>query len=197
MLPTALAAVQRPDVIRASPRAAAEQTAIVFRVSIVLTAALAAVLVALAPLLCAGVFGEDFRGSTDQLRILAAGAFGVVALKQIGSALTGRHRPTAASLSIGSAFVCTIALDFLLIPGHGALGAAIASTVAYTFGGVVIGIVFARSMGVPVSTLVPRPQDARWILSVGRRALRRQPAAPAAPAAPANLADEISTGTAP
>jgi O-antigen/teichoic acid export membrane protein len=195
MLPTALAAVQRPDVVRATEREAAEQTAIVFRVSVLLTAVMAGVLVALAPLLCAGVFGEEFRGSTDQLRILAAGAFGVVALKQIGSALTGRQRPTAASLSIGAAFACTIVLDFLLIPGHGAMGAAIASSVAYTFGGIVIGIVFARTLGVPITSLVPRPQDLRWIVSLGRRALRRRP--PPAPVEVAEVAEEVTQGTAP
>ncbi len=163
LLPTALSAVQRPAIVRASAREAIRITARVFRVSVLITAALAVVLVIFAPVLCVTFFGEEFRGAIADLRVLAAGAFGVVALKQLGSSLTGRDRPLAASLSIGSAFVFTIVLDVLLIPEYGDLGAAIASSVAYTLGGVVIAVVFTRSLGGRLRDLIPRASDLGYI----------------------------------
>ena len=109
--------------------------------------------------------------------MLAFGAFGVVALKQLGNALTGRDHPIAASLSIGSAFVFTVALDILLIPAHADLGAAIASSVAYTLGGAVIVVVFTRTLGGRARDLVPRPSDARDVWELANRALGRGPKA--------------------
>jgi hypothetical protein len=54
-----------------------------------------------APILVLTLFGDDFRGSIVELRILALGAFGIVAMKQVGNALTARQLPTRAS--VGSA----------------------------------------------------------------------------------------------
>jgi O-antigen/teichoic acid export membrane protein len=179
ILPTALADVQRPDVVRARPRDAVAQAAQALRASLVLTVVMAAGLIVLAPFLCVTVFGPDFRGSVDDLRILALGAFGIVALKQLGSVLTGRGRPTAASLSIASAFVCTVVLDVLLIPAHADLGASIASAVAYTLGGLVVAVVFARTLGGRLLDLVPRMSDVRASWDGLRRIIprRRAPAA--------------------
>jgi O-antigen/teichoic acid export membrane protein len=173
LLPTALSAVQRPAIVRAGPREAVKITARVFRISLLITAACALGLVIMAPFLCVTIFGEEFSDSVADLRVLAGGAFGVVALKQLGNALTGRDRPLAASLSIGSAFLFTVALDIVLIPRYEDLGAAIASTVAYTLGGFVIITVFNRSLGGRVLDLVPRPADVHDIRAMLTRVLGR------------------------
>ncbi len=173
LLPTALSAVQRPAIVRASTREAVRLTARVFRISLLITGALGVGLVIFAPVLCVTIFGEEFRDSVADLRVLAGGAFGVVALKQLGSALTGRDRPLAASLSIGSAFIFTVALDIALIPAYGDLGAAIASSVAYTLGGIVIIVVFTRSLGGRAGDLMPRPSDVRDLIDTIRGLLRR------------------------
>ena len=167
-LPTALAAVQRPDVVRAGRRQAATQAATVFRVSAAVTAVMAAVMFATAPLLCVWAFGEDFRGAVDDLRVLVFGVLGVVALKQLGGALTGQGKPTLASAAIGVAFVSTVGLDLLLIPPFGGLGAAIASAVSYMVGGIAVALIFSKSLGARLRELVPRGGD----FSLGWRQLR-------------------------
>src|SRR4029453_5726220 len=144
-LPTPLGMVQRPDLVRASPSGAGARTAVVFRAALLLTALLAVGLVIAAPILCVGFFGDDFRGSIDDLRVLAFGAFGIVALKLLRNALIAQRKPLRANIGVGVAFVTTVALDLLLIPSHGGLGAAIASTAAYTAGGVAIAVVFSRT----------------------------------------------------
>ena len=162
-LPTALSAVQRPDLVRASEREARRVAGYAFRVSAVLTLVLAAGLVIVAPVLCTTFFGEDFSGAVPQLRILALGALGVVAMKQLGSALTARGRPALASAAIGVSFVCTVVLDIALIPTYDGIGAAVASSLAYTAGGIAVAAAFVVALRGSVRDLVPRPGElARW-----------------------------------
>jgi O-antigen/teichoic acid export membrane protein len=158
-LPTALAAVQRPDLVRASPRETTRQTGLVFRAAALVTIPLALAIVAAAPFLCVTIFGDDFRGSVNDLRVLAAGAFGILALKLLGNALTAQGKPMLETAAIASAFTATIILDVLLIPPYAGLGAAIASSVAYTAGGVAVVLLFTRAFGGRFGDLVPRRRD--------------------------------------
>ena len=170
-LPEALGMVVRPDVVRATHADAGSRVAVVFRAAILLSIPFVIVLVVAAPILCVTVFGDDFRGSVDDLRILAPGAFGIVALKLLGNALTARERPLLANVGVAVAFGTTIGLDVALIPIFGGAGAATASTVAYTVGGLVAVAVFTRAMHVRVGALLPRRQDlVRLVASL--RALR-------------------------
>ena len=167
-LPTALAYVQRPDLVRAARREATRVTARVFRVAALITAATALVMVAAAPVLCAGIFGEEFRGSIDDLRVLVGGAFGIVALKLFGNALVAQGFPVLQSAAIAVGFACTVVLDVLLIPSLGGLGAALASTLAYTAAGVVVAAIFLRALDGRASELVPRAGDAAWFAATLR-----------------------------
>lgn len=177
-LPTALAAVQRPDLVRAARRDAARQTATAFRGVVVVTVLLIVVAIVAAPVLCVTVFGEEFRGSIDDLRILTLGALGIVALKQLGNALTAQGKPLSASAAISVAFVTTVVLDVLLIPPFGGAGAAIASTLSYTAGGIVVAVIFAKALEGRLADLVPRPNElpALWRevrAGLSRRSRRR------------------------
>lgn len=169
LLPTALAAVQRPDLVRGDQRSAAARTSSLFRFSAIVTLVGAVGLILLAPVLCVTVFGESFRGAIDDLRVLTVGAFGIVALKQLGGALTARRKPTAASISIGVAFVAMLVLDILLIPAYGGTGAALASSIAYSLGGVVVAAMFVRHLGARPSDLLPGVRDVREAFRGARR----------------------------
>ena len=163
-LPTAVAAVQRPDLVRTSKKEAADQSVVAFRAVLLVTVALAAGLIVAAPFLCVVAFGAAFRGSIDDLRVLALGAFGIVALKLLGSALTAQRRPLLETAAISIAFTVTVVLDVLLIPDYGGLGAAVASAVAYIGGGVAVVVLFGRGLGVRLARLVPRPSDGFIVL---------------------------------
>ena len=161
-LPTTLAAVQRPDLVRAARGHAARQAALVFRTAVLITGLAAVGMIVLAPFFCVTVFGEEFRGSIDDLRILALGSVGVVALKLLGNALTAQRRPGLASTAIGAGFATTIVLDLILIPPYGGAGAASASTIAYLAGGLAIGVLFTRAVGGRFVDLLPRGSDLVW-----------------------------------
>jgi O-antigen/teichoic acid export membrane protein len=166
-LPTALTISQRPYLVRAARGEAARRAARAFRASLVVTAAAAVCVILLAPILCVTIFGSDFRGSIGDLRVLAAGAGGVLALKLLGNALTAQGRPGLATAGAAVAFAVTLGLDIALIPAYGGLGAAIASTVAYSAGGVACAFIFLRFFRVPVRTVLPRPVDLPMIARAG------------------------------
>jgi O-antigen/teichoic acid export membrane protein len=172
-LPTTLAAVQRPDLVRATRREAARVGALVFRAAMLLTIVVGAVMIVAAPFLTVTIFGESFEGSIDDLRVLIAGALGVGALKLLGNALTAQRFPVLASVAIGLGFAATIILDILLIPPFGGLGAALASTLAYTAGGIAVAVIFTRALGGRLRDLVPRGTELAWLRDVLRSRLGR------------------------
>jgi O-antigen/teichoic acid export membrane protein len=170
-LPEALAMVLRPDVVRASAVDAARRTATVFRLALLVSIPFVIGLVVAAPLLCVVAFGEEFRGSIDDLRALAPGGFGIVALKLLANALVAQRKPMLANLALGVALAATIGLDVVLIPRYGGLGAAIASTLSYSAGGLIVAVIFVRALGIRLGDLVPRRQDLAMLPSrvVSRR----------------------------
>lgn len=158
-LPASVQLVSRPDLVRADRAEAARQTAANVRLTLTLTVLLTLGMVLAAPLLCTVIFGPEFAGSVAQLRVLALGACGVVALKLVGNALTAQGRPLRETIGVAAAFVIIVVLDVLLIPGFGGLGAALASTIGYSIGGLVLVWVGRRSIGLSPADLVPRPSD--------------------------------------
>jgi O-antigen/teichoic acid export membrane protein len=173
-LPTALASVQRPDLVRADRSAAARRASRVYRLAILLTAPMALGLIVAAPWLCTTIFGARFAGAVGELRVLALGAFGIVAVKLLAEALTAQRLPLLSSVPVALGLVCTVVLDALLIPHHGGMGAAVASTVAYTVAGIAACITFAGALGAGRRDLTPRVADLRTV----RTALRRGDARP-------------------
>jgi O-antigen/teichoic acid export membrane protein len=176
-LPTTLVAVQRPDLVRASPEEARRRATLVLRGALGLTLGCTVVMILLAPVLCTTIFGDDFSGSVEMLRLLALGSFGITTLKLLGNALTAQRRPLLETGAVAVAFVTVFALDFALIPNHGGVGAAIASAVSYTLGGLAVAIIFGRALGATAGELLPRPSD---LTALGRTVRARlRPARPA------------------
>lgn len=173
-LPTALVVVQRPFLVRTAAKHAPLRAALVFRGAILITVPLAVGLFVLAPVLILTLFGSEFRGAIDDLRILVPGAFGIIALKVLGNALTAQGRPGLETAAAGAAFVATLALDILLIPSLGGNGAAIASTLAYTVGGTAAVVIFTRSFRFPLADLRPRAEEVPRLARALRQMARRR-----------------------
>ena len=173
-LPTAVAAVQRPDLVRLGRDSAAREAGAAFRAVMVITTPLVVGLILAAPYLCVTVFGAGFAGSIDELRILSIGALGVVALKLFGNALTAQRKPMLETAAVTGAFVVTTGLDIALIPPHGGLGASLASTLAYSAGGVAAAILFGRGLGARSGDLIPRRRDVAALWRVVLRTVGRE-----------------------
>jgi O-antigen/teichoic acid export membrane protein len=169
-LPEALGIVMRPDLVRASESVAAKRGSTAFRVAVTVTLPFVLLLIVLAPILCVTLFGTSFSGSVIDLRVLAPGALGMVALKLLSNALTAQRKPMLGNAALAVAFATTVALDVILIPRYGGLGAAIASTTAYLAGGAAVAIIFTRTLRGEIRDLVPRARDLRAAVSLLRGA---------------------------
>ncbi len=171
LLPQALMMVQRPALVRAQPKTAGRLAARWFSFALTATLVLAIVIILAAPLLCVGMFGNEFRGSVDDLRILAAGGIGIAAVKMLGSALTSQGKPLRESAAVGIASATVLALDLVLIGRFGGSGAAVASTAGYLAGGIAVSLIFARTLHVRVADLLPTPRSLHLALRDVRAAV--------------------------
>jgi O-antigen/teichoic acid export membrane protein len=121
-------------------------------------------------------FGEAFRPALVPFFILLPGIWLLGCANICGSVLSGKKRPGSASLLAGGAALCTLVLDLILIPPFGAIGAAIASTAAYSLFGITSLVLVGRILGTPLTRLlVVSPGEARgyWKVAAMRFAIAR------------------------
>ncbi|MBL7262306.1 oligosaccharide flippase family protein [Paractinoplanes lichenicola] len=158
-LSRAVSVTFRPDLLRASAEDAGRQSARIFRICAVVVLVLVGGTVLIAPFLCVIVFGPEFSDSVLDLRILAFGAFGMMALNIFGTALVAQQRPMLESMANAAGFAVALVLYLVMIPPFGATGAAFASAISYLIcGGVALGLVH-RTLGLQYRSLVPRSSD--------------------------------------
>jgi len=100
--------------------------------------------IAAAPLLPL-VYGRDFTGAVHPAWILLFGLLGEGIAGLIGAYLYGVGRPGLNSVAIGAGVVVTVVLDLLLIPRYGAVGAAVASALAYLATDATLLVCFVRT----------------------------------------------------
>jgi O-antigen/teichoic acid export membrane protein len=103
----------------------------VFRVAALVSAALAAALLVVGPLLIRFLYGRPFEAAIPMLMALLPGAVVVGPSRALWAYFVGRGRPGESARAELVGLAATIPLDLLLIPRLGGLGAAIASSVAY------------------------------------------------------------------
>ncbi|WP_082929543.1 polysaccharide biosynthesis C-terminal domain-containing protein [Mycobacterium sp. 852013-51886_SCH5428379] len=96
------------------------------------------------------LFGEEFRGVYPSLTVILIGILLGVPGSVAGSGLMARNRPGVRSWLLAAAAVVNIVLVVVLVPVYGALGAALASMVAYALGGlanvIALRILFGASV---------------------------------------------------
>jgi len=94
------------------------------------------------------LYGAAFDSGVRPAQVLLVGMLLSGASGVASGYLYGRGRPGLNSLGLGIGLVATVALDLALIPRFGALGAAVASSVAYLLGDAVLVLfVLRRSAG--------------------------------------------------
>ena len=116
-------------------------------------------------------FGPGYHSALVPFLILLPGMWFLAAGGLTEDALAGRGRPGLSSLLAAGEVVITIGLDLLLIPSHGADGAAIASVCAYAFYGTASIVTIARLDGVPAHTLLlaGRGELSQFVQSLRKR----------------------------
>lgn len=148
-----------------------EKVARLFRITVLVALVLVVGLGLAAPLLVPLVYGEEFRASVRVIHLLLPGVFFMLGLKVLNMDLAGRGRPNASLWAMLPALAVNGGLSFWLVPGRGAQGAALASSLAYAAGGIGMMVVYGRCTGIGLRQLwCYRKSDFDFILARGRRA---------------------------
>ncbi len=131
-LPNAVGFVIFPKSAATSPEAMNAFTPRVFRITLGLTALGALGLAALGKPLIQVIYSSAFVGAYVPMLVLLPGVVLLGGAKVLTNEIAGRGYPHYNSVNAGLAIVLTVVLDLVLIPRHGIVGAALASTIAYT-----------------------------------------------------------------
>jgi O-antigen/teichoic acid export membrane protein len=127
----ALTYVLYPRYARLGPQAAAARVRSLMTKATLITAVGAVPLALSAGIVIPAAYGAEFQDAVLPAQIIVAG----LVLDGLGGVLTaylyGIGRPGLNSWAMAAGLAVTVALDLLLIPSHGAVGAAVASAVAY------------------------------------------------------------------
>jgi O-antigen/teichoic acid export membrane protein len=104
----------------------------VFRITLGLTALGALILAFVGRPVINFIFSSAFSGAYVPMLVLLPGVIFLGGAKVLANEIAGRGYPKYNSINAGLALVLTIVLDLVLIPRYAILGAALASTIAYT-----------------------------------------------------------------
>lgn len=163
VLPTAAGAVTFATGASTNPRDAARIISRSLQASLVWLGTGALALFAVVPWAIPWVFGRPFAGSVQACRILLPGTV-VLGLNQVlYDGARALNQPALPSYSEGSSLVITAGCLYLLVPRLGFLGAAIASTLAYTASFVITLILFNRRTGLGWRQLLGLPRTSRLV----------------------------------
>jgi len=112
------------------------------------------VLALTAPFLIRILFGIEFLPSADVLVYLLPGVLLLTIFKVLNMDLAGRGKPWISLKAMVPALIINIILNLFLIPDFGANGAAIASTISYSFAAMIYLVVYSREVGMPVREIL-------------------------------------------
>jgi O-antigen/teichoic acid export membrane protein len=146
LVPQAIAtAVTAPVVGAAGERAAARIVAGAAVRALALAALVAGAVGAAAPFVVPAIFGDDFDAAVRPLELLLPGVVAYAPVTVLVVYLSVRREQPRLSLAVSVAgMLVTVAGALVLVPSHGASGAAVGSSAGYVVGGALAWILFAH-----------------------------------------------------
>lgn len=107
-------------------------------------------------------FGPAFRGSIVPARWLLPGMVSLAVVRVLTNAAAGSGHPEVYTRTTLAGVLLTIPLDLVLIPRMGVLGAALASSLAYTASGIMAVHLYAKVSGTPAYLIAGSVVSAPW-----------------------------------
>ncbi len=115
------------------------------------------------------VFGKNFASSFAPFLWLLPGVIFLSVGRVLSAFFHGINKPEYGSFFTFVSVIFTVVFDLLLIPPYGALGAAIASTIAYTVSGILAAVLFSVETKIPFFALFIPPFNEFWKLFKQKR----------------------------
>jgi O-antigen/teichoic acid export membrane protein len=173
LFPNAVSTFFFPHVAGAAREESDRQVAMVSRVTLLLTAGVALVIVPVAAV-AIPVLLPGFEPSLPALYVLLPGVVAISVTQVLSGYIAGLGRPGTASLVAILALVANVVLNLFLIPAFGIVGASAASLVSYSLSSTVYSVIAARLTGQsPLDFWIPRGGDVRYAFSTARSLVRR------------------------
>ena len=120
------------------------------RLSFIAIIFIALVLFLLSHFIITLMYGEAFVGSVIVLNTLLPGALLLTIFKVINMDLSGKGKPWVSLKAMVPALIINIVLNLVLIPNYGAVGAALASTISYSFAALLFIIYYSKETKIPI-----------------------------------------------
>ena len=114
----------------------------------------ALILYIFAEFIVVSLFGVEFYDSVYIFRIILPGAVLFVFFGVLNMDLSGKGKPWASLKAMVPALIINVILNLLLIPEHGANGAALASTISYSFSGILFLFMYSKETQISVLDII-------------------------------------------
>ena len=160
-IPTAVGTVLIAKSVHSdSEQEAVDRACKVMRTVLPLVAIGAVILAIIAPAVVWVFYGSQFMPSVDATRLLLPGIVMGSIYKVLGADLAARGKPLYAAWAYGFAVILNVALNFYLIPRYGFRGAAVASSISYSFGSLLYLGIYVKNHNIRLAdAVVPRASD--------------------------------------
>lgn len=100
------------------------------------------------------LFGNAYAPSASVMNYLLPGVLLLTIFKVMNMDLAGKGKPWISMYAMLPALVINIVLNVILIPDYGANGAAIASTISYSFAALLFLFFYSKSVAIPMTTIL-------------------------------------------
>lgn len=143
------------------------------RISFVLIGIGSIILLVFSKFIIIGLFGNEFIESVSVLNYLLPGVLLLTIFKVMNMDLAGKGMPWVSLKAMIPALVVNVLLNYLWIPEYGADGAALASTVSYSFAGLLFLYFYSRAAKLPISEIITyKKSDLNLIHEILKKLLR-------------------------
>lgn len=100
------------------------------------------------------LFGNEFINSTSVLQFLLPGVLLLTIFKVLNMDLAGKGKPWISMKAMVPSLILNIVLNIFLIPEYGATGAAITSTLSYSFAALLFLHFYSKEVDLPVKEIL-------------------------------------------
>jgi len=100
------------------------------------------------------MYGDSFIGSVVVLNTLLPGVLLLTIFKVINMDLSGKGKPWVSLKAMIPALMINVVLNIVFIPKYGAVGAALASTISYSFAALLFIYFYSRVIKIPILELI-------------------------------------------
>ncbi len=164
LLPEALSVVLHPRVAHGSEDEANRLTSIVGRLTLLFTIVGCVGVLLLGSFFIELFYGERFLPSVAPLFLLLPGVIATSLTRVLSSDLLARGYPRVILFGGIASLIVNVALNLLLIPRYGIIGAAVATSISYSLNFMILLAAFTRLTGVSLfSFLIPSIADVRLV----------------------------------